>query len=82
MYTFEDGVLSIWTWYSDNSGAPTVLQPFDPRTNEAWESEEVASAYADEWLSLPGNQPPVIEEVAIDESSEEGTDSSLVAEQE
>lgn len=74
MYTFENGVLRIWTWYSDASGDPTVLQPFDPRTNEAWESEEVASTYADEWLALPGNQPPVIEEDTAEEAvAEEAT---------
>lgn len=80
MYTFEDGILRIWTWYSDASGHPTILQPFDPSTNEAWESEEVASAYADEWLALPGNQPPVIEGDTVEEvSTDEGT-SEITAE--
>lgn len=81
MYTFEDGVLKIWTWYSNAEGDPTILQPFDPATGEDWADEATAAAWADDFLAQPENIAPVVEPV-VDESSEEGTDLALVAEQE
>jgi hypothetical protein len=81
MYTFEDGVLKIWTWYSDPiSGEPTVLQPFDPNTGENWGSDQEAIDFAEAWLALPGNSEPEIVEEPV--SPEEGTDPVLVAEEE
>lgn len=78
MYTFEDGVLKIWTWYSNVEGDPTILQPFDPATGEDWEDEATATAWADEFLAQPENTPPTPEPV----SPEEGTGPVVVAEEE
>lgn len=52
--TIQNG--SIYAWV-DNDEKPWIEQPFNPNTQDLWESESQAKAWADQWILDYNNRP-------------------------